>query len=231
MGRLSAWLVHLYTASGAVLALAGLLAIDRGDFKLAFVLMFVATIIDGTDGALARLARVKERVPELDGARLDDIVDYLTFVLLPVMVIVRAGHVPPGSAVWVASAVLLASAYGFSRTDAKAADHFFTGFPSYWNIVAFYLHVTGLAPAVNAAIVLAFCAAVFVPVGYVYPTRTPVLRGLTLSLLVGWGLLLLWMLWRMPDLPKPILWASFGFPVYYFVLSLVLHSRRGAPRP
>jgi len=226
MTNLFAWLVHAYTALGAVLALAGLLAVDRGDFRLAFVIMAVATVIDATDGWLARLAHVKERVPQLDGARLDDIVDYLTFVLLPVMVMVQAGHFPPSWAVFVGSIVLLSSAYGFSRTDAKTTDHFFTGFPSYWNVVAFYLHVTGLAPPVNAAIVLSLCAAVFIPIGYVYPTRTPVLRGLTLWLLIGWGLVLIWMLWRMPAIPRAVVWGSLAVPAYYFVLSLVLHSRR-----
>lgn len=226
MPRIAAWLVHLYTAAGAVLALIGLLAVERGDFRWAFLLMFAATVIDGTDGWLARLARVKERLPEIDGARLDDIVDYLTFVVLPAMLLVRAGVLPDTWAVPVAAVVLLASAFGFSRTDAKTADHFFTGFPSYWNIVAFYLHAGGLPPAVNAAIALALSVLVFVRIGYVYPTRTSTLRVLTLPLLVVWGGLLLWMVWRLPEVPRTILWASLAFPVYYFALSMVLHSRR-----
>jgi phosphatidylcholine synthase len=236
MARFFAWLVHAYTASGAVLALLGLVAVDRGEFKQAFLIMFAATVIDGTDGWLARLARVKDRVPELDGARLDDIVDYLTFVLLPAILMVRAGHLPHDGAISIAAAVLLASAYGFRRTDAKTTDYFFTGFPSYWNIVALYLHLAGLPPVVNAAIVLVLCAAVFVPIGYIYPSRTPVLRGLTLSLLVAWGGVLLWMLWRMPagaggvspltSVPGEVVWGSLAFPAYYIVLSLVLHSRR-----
>ena len=86
-----------------------------------------------------------------------------------------------------ASVVLLSSAYGFASTDAKTSDHFFTGFPSYWNIVALYLYVADLSPRVNAMILLVLSALVFVRIGYVYPSRTPVLRGLTVALGVVWG--------------------------------------------
>ena len=105
-----------------------------------------------TAGWRARL-RVKERLPGYDGARLDDIVDYLTYVFVPVLLLWKAGLLPPGWEMEVGTVVLLASAYGFGQTDAKVVttDHFFTGFPSYWNIVALYLYVLRLPPVVNAA--------------------------------------------------------------------------------
>ncbi len=114
-----------------------------GDYRTALFWLATATVIDATDGVLARALRVKERLPWFDGAKLDDLVDYLTYVFVPVFLIVRAELVPPALSLWIGGAVLIASGYGFSRDDAKVAttDYFFTGFPSYWNIAALYLYV------------------------------------------------------------------------------------------
>lgn len=226
MNKWPAWSVHAYTASGALMGLAGVLAVVAGDYRQAFAWMFAATVVDGTDGVLARRARVKEVTPGFDGARLDDIVDYLTFVFLPAFLLVYAGLLPQGLSFVVASAMLLSSAYGFASIDAKTSDHFFTGFPSYWNIVALYLFVLGLTPIVNAAIVLMLAALVFVRIGYVYPTRTPTLRVTTLTLMVAWGVMLLGIIWWLPSPPRTLVLASLTFPVYYALLSFVLHARR-----
>jgi phosphatidylcholine synthase len=226
---LFAWGVHAYTALGAVAAFAMTAAIFEGSYETAFLLMVAATAIDGTDGVLARWARVKEATPQFDGARLDDIVDYLTFVFVPAILLYRAGALPPQWAGLVVSAVLLSSAFGFSTADAKTEDYFFTGFPSYWNIVALYLYAAGLPHAVNAGILLVLCALVFVRIGYVYPTRTPVLRGLTIALCAVWGAMVLLMIVMLPHVPGALLIASLFFPVYYLVLSLVLNARRVRP--
>lgn len=226
MNKWPAWCVHAYTASGAIIGLAGVIAVTAGDYRQAFAWMFLATLVDGTDGVLARRARVKERTPEFDGARLDDIVDYLTFVFLPAFLLVHAGLLPAPAAIVVASAMLLSSAYGFASVDAKTDDNYFTGFPSYWNIVALYIAVLGLTPWMNAAIVVALAAMVFVRIGYVYPSRTPTLRLTTLALMVAWGVMLLLIIWWMPEPPRALVLASLIFPIYYTVLSLVLHARR-----
>ena len=147
---LSAWGVHLYTASGAIAAFAGTLAVIAGNYREAFLWMIAATFVDATDGVLARRARVKEALPGFDGARLDDIVDYLTYVFLPVLLLYHARDLPGGApGLVVAAAVLLSSAYAFASADAKTDDSFFTGFPSYWNIVALYLHVATLGTTVE----------------------------------------------------------------------------------
>jgi phosphatidylcholine synthase len=201
-------------------------AIARSQYRTAFFLMVVATIIDATDGALARLARVKEATPLFDGARLDDIVDYLTYAFIPALLLVHAGLLPSGWGALVAAAMLLSSAYGFAARDAKTDDHFFTGFPSYWNIAALYLYAGRLPTVLNSVILLALSVLVFVRIGYVYPSRTPVLRGLTIALCVLWGLILLQIILRLPDVPASVLVGSLFFPVYYVGLSFVLHARR-----
>ncbi|MEO8679168.1 MAG: CDP-alcohol phosphatidyltransferase family protein [Vicinamibacterales bacterium] len=222
------WIAHFYTALGAVLALGAAMAIDRGDFRTAFLAMVAATFIDATDGWLARTVRVKERLPHYDGARLDDIVDYLTYVFVPVLLIGKAGLLPGGWELAIGGAVLLASAYGFGQGDAKVKtdDHYFTGFPSYWNIVALYLFVWGLSPRLNAAVLLAFAALVFVPIRYVYPSRTEALKVPTIVLGGAWALLILLMVWRLPALDGPWMWLSLVFPGYYFLLSAWLQCRR-----
>ena len=101
---------------------------------------------------------MKEVTPGFDGARLDDIVDYLTFVFVPMLMLYRAGTLPDGWGLGIAGAVLLSSAYGFASLDAKTDDYFFTGFPSYWNIVALYIHAARTPPAFNAALLLVLVA-------------------------------------------------------------------------
>jgi phosphatidylcholine synthase len=228
--RAAAWSVHAFTACGAVMGLAVLEATVQGDYRAAFLWMIAATAVDGMDGWLARLARVAQRAPGIDGGRLDDIVDYVTYVVAPAFLLLRAGLLPPALAWTVAAAVLLSSAYGFSRTDAKTPDHFFTGFPSYWNVIALYLFVLGLSPAVNAAVLLVLAALVFVPIGYVYPSRTVAWRLPTLVLGAAWAVLMLAVTWRLPAVWRPAVHASLVFPLYYLVLSFVLHARRRARR-
>ena len=218
--------MHAYTGIGAVLAFIAAQAIVHGDDRRALASLFAATIVDATDGAFARRARVKDVLPEVDGGRIDDIVDYLTFVFLPLLLLDASGGLYRVAALPVIAVVLLSSLYGFVAPDAKSSDHFFTGFPSYWNIVVLYLLLFQVSPAYNALILLSFSALVFVRVGYVYPSRTPTLRVLTLTLGVAWGILLAAIIWLWPSPPRWLSIASLVFPVYYTVLSLVLNSRR-----
>src|SRR5918993_3557708 len=207
-GSGAAWVVHFYTASGAVLAFLAVLATFQDRFRLAFVLLIASTLVDATDGILARWARVKELTPGFDGARLDDIVDYLTFVFVPLLILYRAGHLPDGWGLGIAGAVLLSSAYGFASLDAKTDDYFFTGFPSYWNIVALYIHAARTPPLFNGVLLLVLVALVFVRIGWIYPSRTPVLQGLTNILGAIWALMMLAVIWLLPDAPRWLLISS-----------------------
>jgi phosphatidylcholine synthase len=224
--QLVAWLVHAYTASGAVLAFAAALCAINGGYRTAFLLLIVSVVVDATDGVLARKVGIPGVTPNFDGAHLDDIVDYLTFVFVPMLILYLAGDLPAGWGFVVVAAVLLSSAYGFASLDAKTSDYFFTGFPSYWNIAALYLHAARLPPGVNGAVLLALVVMVFVRIGYVYPSRTPVLRGLTNGLGAIWALLMVVVVWLLPSVPGVLLIVSLFFPVYYTVLSFWLHAQR-----
>lgn len=225
-----AWLVHFYTATGAVLAFAATLATVGGRYREAFLYLIAATVVDATDGMLARRAGIPAATPGFDGARLDDIVDYLTFVFVPMLILFLAGDLPAAWGFWVVAAVLLASGYGFASLDAKTSDYFFTGFPSYWNIVALYLHAAGTPPVFNGVLLLALVVMVFVRIGYVYPSRTPVLQTPTNVLGVIWALMMLAVVWLLPDVPRSLLIGSLFFPVYYTVLSFSLHFQRRSAR-
>lgn len=224
---LAAWGVHLYTASGAVVALLALDAIARQSYAAAFGWMVVAFLVDCTDGTLARRVGVKQVLPFFDGAKLDDIVDYLNYVVVPIALAGRAGLVPAGaSGILVAALPLLASGYGFCHAEAKTADHFFTGFPSYWNVVVLYLYVLRSPLWFNVATLVVLSFLVFVPIRYLYPSRATAARRATYVLGAVWGCLVLWMLFQLPHASRALAIASLFFPVYYVGMSLHLHFNR-----
>jgi phosphatidylcholine synthase len=221
-----AWLVHLYTALGAVVAFTSVLLIEQLRFREAFFMMTLAVVIDASDGTLARAARVKQLIPWIDGDRLEDIIDYFNYVIVPCLLLLRANLLPPQDAPWLAALPLLASAYGFCQKDAKTADHFFLGFPSYWNIVALYLFVLRAPLWTNAFIIIGLCVLVFVPIRYVYPSRSPRFRALTNGFGILWGLSILCLIYFLPEPPRAIVIASLLFPAYYLCLSLWLETLR-----
>ena len=224
--------VHFYTASGSLLAFLIVLAAIRGNAVQALWLALVALVIDGTDGWLARRFHVKETLPWFDGARLDDIVDYLTYVFAPILLLWNTGHLPIGPAgIILAALPLLASGYQFSRVDAKTDDHFFLGFPSYWNVVAFYTIVFNLSPMIVGTILLTCSILVFVPLRYLYPSRTVIFRPLTLALTGIWLLSYALILEQMPT-PQPLLAIfSLFYLLYYVSMSLYLTLRKGKSDP
>ena len=224
--RVKAGLVHLYTASGTVLALLMLVAAFRGEAVTALWLMLASLAIDSTDGLLARRFRVSEALPFFDGAMLDNIVDYMTYVFAPMVLLWSGGYLPFGTwGVVVAAVPIMASSYQFSRVDAKTDDHFFLGFPSYFNVVAFYAIVFEPGPKVLAVVLVVCSLLVFVPIRYVYPTRTVAFRRLSLTLTALWLVSYAVILFEMPEPDPLILSFSVLYLVYYFGLSLYLTAK------
>ena len=231
--RLAAAAVHVYTACGSVLALLIVLAAFNGEPVRALWLGLIALIVDGTDGMLARRLRVKERLPWFDGARLDDIVDYLTYAFAPILLLWTGHYLPSGPlGIGLAAVPLLASSYQFCRTDAKTDDHFFLGFPSYWNVLAFYAIVLHLDPTVLGGLLLMLSVLVFVPIRYLYPSRTRVLRRANLLLAAAWLACCAVVLRQMPDPHPAVVAMTLAYVLYYLCLSLHLTLRaRVAGRP
>ncbi|MEQ1729722.1 MAG: CDP-alcohol phosphatidyltransferase family protein [Vicinamibacterales bacterium] len=231
-GTALAWLAHLYTAFGLVCAAGMAVLIVRGDdrsFRLAFFLMMVATAIDATDGWFARKARVHETLPGFDGAALDNLIDFHTYTSLPLLLLWRAGSLP-GNLAWLLVLPLLASGYGFSQVNAKTPDGFFIGFPSYWNIVAFYLYVLHPAAWVSAALLLLLSVLTFVPTPYLYASRGgPFATVINVGGAI-WFVMLALVLRGAPFEPRGLALASMLYPMLYLVLSAVVAVRRRAER-
>jgi len=222
--QIAAWSVHAYTASGAVAGFLALRATFLGRARDAFLWMLVAVLIDATDGTLARAVEIKRVLPWFDGAKLDDIVDYFTFVIVPVVFLYHLHLLPVWGTLLFVALPLLASAYGFCQAAAKTPDFFFTGFPSYWNIVAFYLYAGQTPLWLNGTLICVLSLFVFIPIRYLYPTRTVPFRRLT-NLLGGlWVGVLLVLLWQFPT-PSPwLVLFSLYYPLYYTALSFYLHA-------
>ena len=216
------WAVHLYSALSAPLGVWAVFAIIDGDYRTAWLLLFATIFIDSTDGMLARLARVGEVLPGFDGRRLDDVVDYFCWVVVPLILLVRTDLLPG----WAVAAPLLASAYGFGQAEAKTEDDYFLGFPSYWSLVGFYLYLFDPPRGFNTALVLVLSILVFVPIRYPYPTKTRPLRPLTMVLGSIWGFTLIGLAALLPDPPRWLVWTTLAYPVYYLLLTIGLWWRR-----
>ena len=221
--RVAAGLVHAYTATGAVLALLMVHFAYEGDVQAVLWLFLAAMVVDGSDGLLARHFQVKTVMPGFDGALLDNIVDYMTYAFAPMVLLWANGYLPDGMLGGVVAAVpLLASCYQFCRSDAKTDDHFFLGFPSYWNVVAFYAIVAGFDIGLTTLVIVVCTVLVFVPVKYVYPSRTKAFRSMNLLTTAIWLAAYALLLAQMPN-PNPLVVAvSLAYLVYYGALSLYL---------
>lgn len=241
-----AWCVHAYTALGLVAAAGIAVLIVRGgaeSFRWAFGLMVAATVIDATDGTLARAIRIKEVLPSFDGRRLDDLIDFLTYTFLPLFLLWRADI--PAGLTGVLLVPLLASAYGFCQVSIKTEDGYFLGFPSLWNLVAFYLYFLQPVPAaVSVCVLVTFALLTFVPTRYLYPSQRGRLNRVTNCIAAVWTIFLIWILAGLPADRLPadgfdsntrlLALISLFFPVYYlaasWVVSLRFWRRRRAAR-
>jgi len=220
------WSIHAFTASGACFGILSLYAIYQHQLYVAFWLMGVAILIDAVDGMFARMVNIKEVVPEIDGTLLDNIVDFVNYVIVPCFFLL-ASDLLFGMWKWFAvMVVILASTYQFTHTDAKTSDHFFKGFPSYWNIAVFYLYCWQLSPIYNALILIALSTLSFIPIKYVYPSRldylthNKYLRFGMIGLTLLWGLATTGLLWLYPVTNNFLVLISFGYVLFYIAISL-----------
>lgn len=230
------YFVHVYTACGLIFAFLAAAETCRAepDARMVFVWLVAAVLIDATDGPLARLWHVHDWAPRIDGRKIDDLVDYLTFTFVPLLLGWRMGWFAPPAGLWV-TAAMIASVLGFAMVDAKQeAQGFFRGFPSYWNIFVFYAGIWhGYYGPLPATVLLVLLTVLTVlPVRFVYPNlapppwRWPVLVGAGV-----WLAILLFMLIGYPHVDPAVTWVSLVYPMFYVVLSVYLdiddRRRRG----
>jgi phosphatidylcholine synthase len=188
--------------------------------------------VDGFDGMLARWFHVKEYARGVDGGLMDNIIDYLNYVVVAALILIKAPNLmPSGLEMISAFSILLSSAYQFSQVDAKTDEQsfFFKGFPSVWNFLVLYMMLLGLNPWINFALLTLCNILVFVPVKYIYPSRNTRLRRLTLALTYLYGAIGVWGLLQYPSVPQWIVWLSLVYIVYYALLSFF--TKIGSAKP
>ena len=184
-----AFSVHVLTASGAGLALLALLAAVQGAFEVMFLCLGLALIVDGIDGTIARAIKVAEVLPRWSGDVLDLVVDFVTYVFVPAYAIAAGGLLPPWLGAAAGIAIVMTGAIYFSDRRMKTADNYFRGFPTLWNVVAFYLFVLKPAPWLVALLVALLCILTFVPFKFLHPFRVVRLRKVSMAAVVLWSLL------------------------------------------
>jgi phosphatidylcholine synthase len=224
--RYLGWCIHAFTASGACIGVLALYAIYQQRLLLAFWLMGIAILIDAVDGMLARAIKIKEAVPAIDGALLDNIVDFVNYAIVPSFFLMVTDLLPENFRLFCVMAIIFASAYQFTQMDAKTSDNFFKGFPSYWNIVVFYLFFWQMNAMINLFIALTLILLSFIPIKYVYPSRleyltnNKYLRIGMIILTMIWGLATFGLLWLYPQTNHILVAISIIYMLFYVIISL-----------
>ena len=178
--------VHVFTASGGAVAVLALYAAIERNFPACFAWLGLAFFIDGIDGTLARAAKVHVTAASIDGAILDLVIDFLTYVLVPVVALWRSDLMPTEASFWIGLIVTIASALYFADTRMKTDDLWFRGFPATWNILVLYLFVLRPPWLVSAVVLLGAAAMMFSPVVFVHPLRVAKLRVVTIAMSGAW---------------------------------------------
>jgi phosphatidylcholine synthase len=211
-----AFSVHVFTAAGAALALGALIAAGRGAWEVMFLCLGIALLVDGVDGTIARQLDVAARLPRWSGDVLDLVVDFVTYVFVPAYAIAAGGLLPPALAVPAGIVIVTTGAIYFADRRMKTEDHYFRGFPTLWNLAAFYLFVLKPAPWLAAGVVAALAVLTFVPFKFVHPFRVAHLRWLSMAAVVLWSVLAAYSLTRALD-PGPWVTGMLVIIAAYFL--------------
>jgi phosphatidylcholine synthase len=189
--RVRGFMVHIFTASGAALALLAMIAaVDRA-WPLMFLWLGLALIVDGIDGPLARRYQIADTLPRWSGETLDLVVDFVTYVFVPAFAVANSGLLPALLAPIAGIVIVITGALYFADRHMKMPGNYFRGFPALWNTAAFYLLLLRPQPWVATAGVAILAIATFLPFPFIHPMRVQRLRNFNIALLVLWGVLAL----------------------------------------
>lgn len=219
--KILAWSVHGYTALGGIVGLLAMFAAADGLIREAFLLLIITMLIDATDGMLARRCRVKEILPHFDGAMVDNVIDFFTFVWIPVYIMGSQQILP--SVAW-AAVPIIAALYAYGQVDMKSDDGFFIGFPSYWSIIALYMYWLQPNEWIAVLMVLVPGILTFIPTRYLYPSKGYVLWRTTWALGAIWFAMVIYLLMQ-PNPDTRIVLLSLFYPAYYMASSFLIDFR------
>jgi len=185
--KIAAWAVHGFTASGAVLGFLALISIFNNDQVGSFLWLGLALLVDGLDGTIARKIGVTNKAPNIDGSTLDNLIDYLNYVIIPSLMVYWFQIVPIGWEIIIPAGMFSVSLYTFANINMKTKDYYFSGFPALWNIVVLYFYIINTNPILNLVIIIILIILIFIPVKYVHPLRVESMRRITLPFTVLWA--------------------------------------------
>ena len=224
--QMRALFVHLFTATGAVLAMLAMLAAVEEKWDLMFLWLVIAFFVDGIDGPLARKYDVKTNAPEFDGVLMDLIIDYLTYVFIPAFALFTSGLMDGWSGWAMIIIITFASVMYFSDTRMKTKDNSFKGFPGCWNMLVLVLFALQPEWWVSLIVVTVLAAAMFLPIKCVHPVRTERWRPVTLPMALAWTFFAGWSAWVNFD---PESWAHWGLVVTSIYLVFAGAAQRLMP--
>lgn len=221
--RARAFAAHGLTAFGAVFALLALLAAFESVWIDVFFWLALAVAVDAVDGPLARRFKVAEILPRWSGETLDFIVDYLTWVFVPVVALVYGNILPERFALLASGLILITSAIYFADSRMKTKDAYFLGFPAAWNLVAYYLFLVRPDPYLALVLVIILCALTFAPVRFVHPLRVEHHRPLNIALLALWAALGIVSLLYDLSPPSGVTYGLTAIALYFLVAGSLRH--------
>lgn len=227
MEKIGAFAIHLLTASGAALALAAALGAAREEWRFVFLCLGIALIVDAIDGPLARRYHIKDRIPWFDGAALDFVVDYSTYVFVPAFVLATSSLLSDPYDLIAGVVVAVVGALYFADRRMKTESQAFRGFPAVWNGLVFLLMVFSPPEWVTLAVIGVCAILTFAPVEFVHPVRVVALRPLTLAMTALWSVLAIIALAEHLQPSMPIKIALLLATVYLAGIGAVLQLRRG----
>ena len=185
--KIAAWAVHGFTGSGAVLGFLAIISIFDNDLSGTFLWLGLALLIDGIDGTLARKIGVSDKTPNIDGTTLDNVIDYLNYVIIPALMVYWFQLVPIGWEKIIPAGMILVSLFTFANLNMKTSDYYFEGFPALWNLVILYFFILDTNEWLNLSIIIFFYILTFVPIKFVHPLRVKKLRNFSIFATIIWS--------------------------------------------
>jgi len=185
--KIAAWAVHGFTASGAVLGFLAIISIFNNDIVGSFLWLGLALLVDGLDGTIARKVGVSDKAPNIDGSTLDNLIDYLNYVIIPSLIIYWFQMLPNGWNIIIPAGIFAVSLYTFANINMKTKDYYFSGFPALWNIVVLYFYILNTNQYINLIVIIALSILTFIPIKFVHPLRVKKLRNITIFCTIIWS--------------------------------------------
>ncbi|MDP2732402.1 MAG: phosphatidylcholine/phosphatidylserine synthase [Hoeflea sp.] len=220
--EIRAFSVHILTATGSFMAFLALVAAAEGRFVDMWWWLAVAMLIDGIDGPIARKLNVKEVLPNWSGTMLDNVIDYVTYVLIPAFALYQSGMIGEPLSFVAAGLIVVSSAIYYADMGMKTDENFFSGFPVVWNMLVFTLFVISASETVAFLIVLAAVVMTFLPINFLHPVRVARLRPVNLSIFAVWSILSIYALLLHFNSPDWLMWAVMLTSGYLFVIGGIM---------